>query len=201
MARQRPSEDRIAIARVYARAALGLAERQGLADALLEELEALVGALDKSPDLDAYLTSPLVDRDERRQGLERLFRGRLSELLVDTLQVMNRKGRAALLRSLALAYREEYEKLKGIVEVKVATAVPLAKELRQRLEETLSRLTGKQLWITERVDQALLGGLVLEVGDRKFDASVARELRILASRMRERAAHEMFSGRTFATGD
>lgn len=185
------------IAGVYARAALALAEEQGTAKTLLEELEILVQELDRNSALVAFLSSPLVKTDTRSRALERMFRGRLSDLLVDTLQVMNRKGRSGLLRALAVAYRRELEELRGQIRVQVKTAIPLSDRLRERLRRALAEFSDKQPLLEERVEKSLIGGVVLNVGDHKVDSSVAKELRRLGKRLLDRASHEIHSGRIY----
>src|SRR4029434_4297416 len=88
----------LAVGRLYAEAMLDLAEEQGQSDALLEELKDLAGSLDQSPKLEHFLASPLVDEEGRARVIEELFRGQASDLLVDSLQVINRKERLGPLR-------------------------------------------------------------------------------------------------------
>src|SRR5690349_10093125 len=115
----------LAAGRIYGGAMLDLAEERGEADALLGELAELVKVLDGQPQLEELLGSPLVDEDERSAALEKIFRGRSSDLLVDSLQVINRKGRLGLLRAIAEAYRLEYRDRRGLMDIRVRTAVPL----------------------------------------------------------------------------
>lgn len=197
----RISQNDIEIARVYAGAALGLAEERGLADRLLEETHGLAGLLDASTELDVVLGSPLVDTEERRLVIDRLFLGQLEAILVDTLQVMNRKGRAGLVRAFAEAYRQEYNELKGMVEAKVRTAIPLTDEMKQRLENVISRITGKTALLEERIDESLIGGMVLHVGDGRMDTSVAKELREIERKLLDRASRETRGGGGWATDD
>lgn len=188
-------EQQLAVARVYAQALLGLADRQGVVDEILEQLEQLRGLMDATPELEEFFADPLVDEESREAAIDRLFRGRLSDLLLDTLQVMHGKGRLGLARALVDAYREEYEKLRGQIEVKVTTAVPLSESLRQRLRATASQVTGQDAQLIENVDESILGGMVLRIGDRKIDTSIAKEIRRLGEQMVERASRELQGGR------
>jgi len=189
----RPSEQEIAIARVYAQAALSLAEAQGQADEVLAELDGLSELMVLDPVFESFLGSPLVDTEERRAALDRMGRGKISEILLDTLQVMNNKGRSGLARALIEAYRQEYEALRGQVRVRVRTAVPLTDALRQQLQEVVSGYTGKRAKLEERVEPSLIGGLVVQVADRLIDTSVVKEIRGLGQRLLERASHEIHS--------
>lgn len=193
----RPTEQELAIALVYAEALLGLAEEAGQSEAMMEELDALRVALDRQPSFESFLTSPLVDAEERRLALERIFRGRMSDLLLDALQVMNRKGRAGLARVLIEAYRGRLEELRGQVRVRVKTAVSLSGALRARLQVSVSEYTGKRALLEESLDETLIGGVVLQIGDRKIDSSVGKELRKLGRQLLERASREIHHGRTY----
>jgi F-type H+-transporting ATPase subunit delta len=187
----------LAIARVYARSMVRLAEERGETDSLLAELAAMTSLVDERPELGEFLASPLVSTEDRRGVLESLLRGRASDLLVDSLQVMNRKGRLELLAAVAEGFRQEVRELRGETDVYVTTAVPLSAALRDRLSQAAGRFTGRRPRLVERVDPALLGGLVLQVGDDKIDTSVARELERLASLLSQRASAEILSGKSY----
>ncbi len=186
----------LSIARVYAESVLGLAEERGIGDAVLEELDDLVALQDRDPDLERFFSSPLVDVDARRDTLEKVLRGQADDLVVDTLQVMNRKGRLGLIRALAVAYRQALDELRGRVDATVVSATPLTEALRTRLTDTLGRITGKKVRLAETVDPKTLGGIVVSVGDRKIDYSLATDLRQLDDQLRERATHEIHNATT-----
>nr|MDP9122938.1 F0F1 ATP synthase subunit delta [Acidobacteriota bacterium] len=105
-------ERELGVGRVYARAILDLAESQGAAESLLGELTDLAAYAAGNPEFESFLTSPLIEDGARVDVLEKIFRGRASDLLVDALQVVNRKGRIGLLRAIAQAYRQEYRALR-----------------------------------------------------------------------------------------
>ncbi|HEX9943938.1 MAG TPA: ATP synthase F1 subunit delta [Thermoanaerobaculia bacterium] len=187
----------LAVGRLYAEAMLGLAEERGASDALLEELRELVEFLDQNPKVEHFLSSPMVDEEGRARVLEDLFRGNASDLLVDSLQVINRKGRLAQLRAIAEAYRVAHRDLRGWVDVHVRTAVPLTDALRTRLKDAIAAATGKKPSLIERLDPSLIGGMVVAVGGKKIDASVASRLRDLSAALLARASQEIHSGRAY----
>jgi F-type H+-transporting ATPase subunit delta len=179
-----------ALARVYSQAMLDLAEEKGEADSLLEEMNELGRLLDSDTDLRTFLATPLVALEARHQVIERAFRGRASDVLVDSLQVINRKGRLRLLGAIVETYREAHRELRGVVDAQVQTAVPLTDGLRQRLEEAIGRFTGKKANLIERVDPSLLGGMVVEVAGERIDSSVTTALRDLRATLLSRAGQE-----------
>ena len=184
----------IALSRVYSQAMLGLAEARGQAEDLAEELEDLAQLAEKDPEFEGFLSRPMIDPKDRRESLEKLFRGQASDLLVDSLQVLNRKGRMALLPAVARTYREALHVLRHQVTVTARTAVPLSDALRQRLVSRLQQQLKGEVLLTEVVDASLIGGLVIQAGDHKFDASVATGIRNLGDALLERGSREIESG-------
>lgn len=190
---QRVDDRQLAVARVYAESLLALAEEQGVADDVREELDGLIALQERDADLAAFFVSPLVDQGARREAIEASFRSRASEILVDTLQVMNAKGRLGLVPALAVAYHAALDELRGRVDVSVVSAVELSQPLREQLLDTLERVTQREVRLAETVDPEILGGFVVSLGDRKIDYSLAADLRRLDDQLRDRATREIHS--------
>lgn len=183
----------LALARVYAASLLALAEEQGTGNELLEELDHLVSLQQGDPQLQDFFSSPLVDTGARRDAIEKSLRTRASDLVVNAMQVMNEKGRMELLPALAVAYRTALDELRGRVDVSVTSAVELSKALREQLLDTLGRVTRREVRLTETIDPEILGGIIVSLGDRKIDYSVATDLRRLHDQLRDRATREIHS--------
>ena len=185
---------KLGLGRVYARAILEVAEERGMAEQVRDELAALADYLDREVGLRDLLANPLTDEKVKERLLEKALRGRASDLLVDALEVVARKGRIDLLPAIAEAYRQEYRRVRNIVDVTVKSAIPLPPELRRRLLEAASRYTGKKAELEESVDPALIGGLVVQIGDEKIDSSVATSLRSLGQALQRRGAEQIHRG-------
>jgi F-type H+-transporting ATPase subunit delta len=187
------------VARVYAESLIRLAAEDRREDEVRDELEALAGVVDSAPALARFLESPLVEDQAKRATLEDALRGRVSDLVVDGLQVMRRKGRLGLLRAVAHAYRELWIERRNRVEVRVTSAVALSDELRARLVQALARRTGREPMLVERVDPELLGGLVVSIGDDKIDSSVATRLERMHGDLLARASRELLEEKSYVT--
>lgn len=183
------------VAKVYSQALIDLAESRGEADQILDELEELAGHFERDADFARFLSSPLIDDEERARSLEKMFRGRASDLMVDALQVINRKGRLALLPTIAEAYRLEHQKRLGRIDAHVRTAIALSDSLREQLTEVIRQRYGKEPELIEHVDPSLIGGMVLEIGGEKVDTSVARRIDRLRHALLERSAREILESR------
>ncbi len=191
-------EKQIAVAQVYGRAMHDLALSMNQADALAEELGELAAHVESDADLDTFFASPLVDAGERAGSLERMFRGKTSDLLLDSLQVINRKERLGLLGAIAEAYRLRHQEHLGRVDVHVSTAVALGPAMRGRLESVLREYSGRQPHLIEQVDPSLIGGIVLKIDDQKIDASVIHEIGRLRRALRARSEQEIHRSRRAA---
>ena len=190
----------MAVAGVYAESLYDVAKESGAQDSLLEELTALAELLRTDADLRDFLSSPLVDAKVRARAIEKVFRGRASDLLVDALQVINRKGRSALLPSVAESYRRKVDRVAGRIDVSVSTAVALDDVLRADLKAAIKRYSGKDARLTERVDASLLAGMVVQVGDQKFDSSASAALDRLEAALLERASQQIMQGASAIEG-
>lgn len=188
------SEKSRAVASVYAAAMLELASARGAADSLRAELDEIARLASIDRGFAAFLSNPLIDDERRAESLERMFRGKASDLLVDSLQVINRKGRIGLVPEIAVAYAGRHDAQRGVVEVEVASAVALDDGQRDRLRAAVRAATGNEPRLVERVDKQLLGGLVVRIGDRKADSSIATRLRTLSEALLARASREILSG-------
>jgi F-type H+-transporting ATPase subunit delta len=189
-----------ALAKVYAAALLQLGKATGLADVVADELRGFADFVQKDDVFRSFMDSPTVGVRARTLMIEKLFRGKYSDVLVDALQVLNRNERLSLIADVAHAYHLLHEEWKGRVEVDVQTAVPLSDGLRKRLQSTLSRTTGKQVDLVESIDESLIGGMIVRIGDDKFDGSVRRKLVTVAGALMERASRELHGGRTYTVG-
>lgn len=172
---QEPRTSPLAVA--YARSVLELATAQNEAKEIGQELEELGKIIDSDPTFANFLANPSVGEEERGRLIGKVFgEGRVSPLVFNFLRVANRKGRLGMLRQIAIAYDELLEEQMGIVEVDVTVAHRLtpeqADDVRRRVGEALKR----EVVLHQYVDESLIGGLLIRVGDRLLDASVRAQL-------------------------
>lgn len=180
---------------IYAKAFLGASEAAGKSDGLVEELDAVVGALDAFPKLEAVFASALISHEEKSQLLDRVFGSRLSPMLLDFLKVVSRHGRLDIVRAIAAEISKLYDELRGRIRVQLQTATPLSEAIEHKLVASLQKFLGGQPQLEGSVDPALIGGVVLRVGDTVYDGSVARQLHHVREQMITRSVHEIQSRR------
>jgi len=183
------------VALVYAKAFLGAAQAAGQVDVLVAELSGVSDALERFPDFEALLASALVAPEEKVRILDRLFGNRLSATVLDFLKILARHGRLELIRTVDQEVLKLYDELRGRVRVEVHTASQLEKNQTDKLAGSLRQFLAGEPEVESIVNPALIGGILLRVGDTVYDGSVARQLNQAREQMIHRSIHEIQSGR------
>ncbi|MFP4145807.1 MAG: ATP synthase F1 subunit delta [Phycisphaeraceae bacterium] len=173
------------IDRTWAEALFELASEHDQLEAIADEVDQLAELLRSEKQLETLLTSPALSRQERQETIDRLFQGRISDLLYRFLQVLGAKGRLSLLPGVLEAFAERMREHQGLVEVDVFVAHRLSDEQLASIQQSISDAIDKTAVLHQYVDESLLGGLKLRIGDRLLDASVATQLRRLQRRLHE----------------
>lgn len=168
------------LATVYAEALLGAAAKAGQVPAVLEQLDALVRrVLVQLPAFQAFLETPRIGPEEKCQVLDRCFQGKMAPVLLNALKVMARHGRLGLVPVLFQAAQHLYNQQRGVVEVVMGTAHPPSAELQQLVQQKLRATLGREVVLLPHVQQRLIGGVVLRIGDTVYDGSIRGRLKRL----------------------
>ncbi len=159
----------------YAKAILDLAKQQNVADAVFNEMNTVKETVAASKDLKDMLQSPLVKAEEKKAALKAIFAkaGTITHSLFDVL-VDNK--RVQKLPDVALSFIALYEQDKGSQVAVVTTAVPLTEALEKEILAKVKELTGKDATLESIVDETIIGGFILRIGDLEYNASVAGQL-------------------------
>jgi F-type H+-transporting ATPase subunit delta len=178
-----------AVDKVYALSLFELAETQGGRaglEALASECEELANVIRENRTLAEFFNSRIIPMRDKDRTIRAIFSGRVSDLLLRFLLVLNRKERVNRTLSILTACDQLMQERFGKVEVDLFTRFPLPAEqvesIRRRLQETLQR----EPIVHTYLDEEMIGGIKMQVGDKLIDASVATQLR----RMRERLVEE-----------
>lgn len=167
----------------YAQSLLELANEQNQADAIGGELKALRQLVADNPSFREVLSNPSISIEERTGLLDNTFRGKVSSLVFSTLGVLNRKNRLGLLEEVAQGYDDLLGKQLGRVEVDITVARELSADQLEKARAEISKALGKDAIIHQHVDENVIGGAILRVGDRLIDASVRYQLAAMREKM------------------
>jgi ATP synthase F1 delta subunit len=163
------------IARVYADALFGAAKGAGKLDAIREQLGQFADALEGNRDMSVYFFSPYFSSAEKKEGIERALSGAEPELL-NFLFVLVEKHRMPVIFRIRRQFDDLWAKENKRLAVTVTSAVDLDPEIVERIGREIEQQTGQTVELESHVDDAVLGGLVLQVGNMVLDASVRNRL-------------------------
>ena len=163
---------------LYAKALLGAAG--GKTDEIVSQLEAVVQeCLNRFPALEQALGSPNIVQEEKEAMLDRIFGGKLDKLLLNFIKVLCRRGRAESLRAVQVTASMLRDEQLGRLHVQVTSALALDDAQRSAIRTQLKSAFGKDAMLEESIDSALLGGIVLRIGDKVYDGSVLGKMQQL----------------------
>lgn len=163
--------DQQQVGALYAKALLSSAGNS--VDNVVAELEAIVQeCLDPHPGFENALASPRVSQENKEVMLDRIFRGRIDQGLLNFLKVLCRRGRIQSLRAIQFTATQMREEQLGKQRVTVTSAQPLDDQQRQQVADSFRASYGKEAVLIEQVDPSLLGGMILRIGDKVIDGSV-----------------------------
>lgn len=169
------------IASVYAQALYSLAKEEGCSTGVLEQLKALNESFQAEPDYLRLLAAPNLSKDERCTILDESFRGKVHPHVLSFMKILTERGCMRYFSDCCKAYRAEYNRDNGILEVCAVTAIPLTGEQTARLTEKLGRITGKTVVLENRIDPACLGGMRLDYDGKRVDDTVAHRLESISA--------------------
>jgi F-type H+-transporting ATPase subunit delta len=126
------------------------------------------------------MRSPVIKHELKRDILEKLFKQRVHPLTWAILDIITRKNRESLLPAIADSFHKAYNEHNGIGFASVISTVPLDAKLKAEIEKVAQQLSNRsKTALEEKVDPSLVGGFILNVGDKQIDASIASKLRVL----------------------
>ena len=172
------------VGNLYAQALLELADESGQTDAVAGQVADLAQLLRDNADLRTLTQSPAIKQADRAGVIERLFQGKVADPLYKLMQVMNRKGRLTELPALTAGFKVLLDQRHGVVPVDAWVAHEMDPGTADRVKREIGQaLGGKTIELTQHVDESLIGGLKVKIGDQLIDASVATQLRSLRTKL------------------
>jgi F-type H+-transporting ATPase subunit delta len=190
------ADDQLEVVRRYADALVSAAVKEGSAESTLDDLDAIENEIFKSyPRFARVLASSQVSTEQKDRILVDVFGDRVSSLVLRFLRVLNRHGRLGLATAAGREARRIWDRRHKRVPVYVRVAVALDESQQAQLSKQVSRMISATPVLHMTTDPSLIGGLVVQVGDQVYDASVSNRLEKLRQRLMEGKTHEIQSRR------
>ena len=183
------------VAALYSKALLSAAGDR--IELIVDELESVVKeCLDRFPKLELALGSPRIGEEEKEAMLNRIFAGKLDTTLLNFLKILARRRRLGAVRAIQKAVTALRDERLGRLAVIVTSSQPLTDDQRRQITDRLKTSFGKEVVLSEKVDESLLGGVIIRIGDRVYDGSVQGKLQVMRSAVQsgvERAIRNQYS--------
>lgn len=164
------------VGNVYGESLYTLAREENHSEQIGGELAALRDGFRQAPEFIRLLSSPSLTKAERCQILDDSFRGKVHPYVLNFLKILTEKGYMRHFGDCCKAYTAHFDQDNGIVRVTAVTAVALTDSQSARLTEKLSRSTGKQVILHNRVEPGVLGGVRLDYDGQRLDDTVSHHL-------------------------
>lgn len=164
------------LSREYGEGLYLLCAEEELAPEVFEQLTTLRGLLRENPDFSRLVSNHSLSKQDRVGILDNALRGQVHPYVLNFLKILCERGIFGEFGGCVDAYTACYNRDHRVVEAVATTGAPLSEQQRAQLLEKLCSMTGKQVQLTEKVDPAVLGGVLLEMEGKRYDNTLKHRL-------------------------
>ena len=164
------------IADRYAQALFEVGEETQTTSELYQELSELVKILNENNDFYNFLKSPLISCEDKKTVMQNIFENQLSDSMNNFLKIVIDKDRMSVIEKIKESYKSLLNDKNNVLEGTAITAVALSEEEIKDLEKNLSKKYNKNVTLTNVVDEAILGGVLVKLGNEEIDGTVRTRL-------------------------
>lgn len=174
------------ISKTYGDALFELGQESGKLDSFYEQIDMLSKLFAENPDLITLLTHPKITGEEKQEVIAKSFKGNVDDEILGFLSIIVEKDRAKEITGIFGYFRQRVYEYRKIGLVSVTSAKPIADNQKKKIESKLLSLTGyKSLEVTYAVDESLIGGMTIRIGDRVVDSSIKNKLDKMTGELRK----------------
>lgn len=169
----------------YAKSLLDVAQDQKILENVYNDMILVRKTLKENPDFAEYVSSPVVKTVNKIEIAKKIFEGKIETLSLDFLILVTNNGREDVYLQIVKRFIHLYDEVKGVEVAKVISAVKLDEKLLSRIQNHVSLLTGKTIEIVEEINEDIIGGYILKIGDYQYDASILNNMQKLQREFKE----------------
>ena len=162
----------------YAKAILETAVSNGKASQVNEDMKSIITAVSSSTDLKEFLTSPIIISEVKMKALSEVF-GSIQADTKSLFRLLQENKRFEILEAIATQYNTQFDEMNGVEIAKVTTAFPISADLEAKILAKAATISTKKLTIQNTIDPSIIGGFILRIGDKQYNASVSKRLQEL----------------------
>ena len=159
----------------YAKAVLSLASDQKEALAVDNDMKLLSKTISENEDLDQLIKNAVIKSEVKKEMLNKIF-PKLNVISSNLFDLLVSNKRINILGDIALKYSQLFDDLNGKEKAIVTTAIPMTNDLEEKVLKKIKQLTSKTVELENIVDESIIGGFILRIGDKQYNASVSNKL-------------------------
>jgi F-type H+-transporting ATPase subunit delta len=163
----------------YAKSLLTLAIEQNVLEEAYRDIKLLADICSQNRDFVVFLKSPIIKSDKKIKVINAVMNGRLSPITDGFIKIITNHVREGLLVEIVESFVAQYKEHKKIAVAEVISATKLDDVQRKKIAEAVKKAVGREVELTEKINENIIGGLIVRVGDQQFDASISRKLKEL----------------------
>ncbi len=168
----------------YANSFLGLAEEKYNLDEIASDIKIVYNTFASSKELQRILKNPVVKADKKESILEEIFASEITSTSLNFLKFILNKNREELLFDITKRFLELYDQKLGVVNANITSAVELTEAHKSEIKEKLEKYTNKVVRTKYSVDNNIIGGFLVRIGDTVLDASISHQLYLLKNKFK-----------------
>lgn len=169
----------------YAKALLDTSTAESLNDIVVKDLDLVKNMINSSRDLSNFIKSPIISETQKRKVFDELLSDKVHKLTLNFINVLLEKGRESLIVSIIIQFENLYNLRNNRVKVEIKSASELTEDIKSKVLNKLTEVTGKIILPKFFVDKSLKGGLSIRVEDWVYDASLKTQLELLRQSLSE----------------
>lgn len=166
----------IKISKRYARALFEFATEQKKVEEVKADMDYVYQLCETAPDFVKLLKSPVIKVSKKVEIIKAVFKGKLSEISMHYLEIIAKSRRETFIPSIAQQYIATYNESIGLEIVDFVSAYDMDDKLKKQIIKALSEQTGKQIQLKEKINEDLIGGFIINMNNRQYDASIRARL-------------------------
>ncbi len=160
----------------YAKALFDLAEEMKILDKVDADLRLVREVFSENRNLRLIIANPVIDIYKKNKILTELFSGNIQDLSMKYIQLITIKGREQFIPYICEAFDDKFKEYKNILPVQVTTADKADKKIMDDISSKLKEATKMNIELTEKVNEEIIGGFVIDFQDYQYDASIINQL-------------------------
>ncbi len=166
----------------YAKPLLDMSIEQGALEEVNQDMLGVIQLCKENSQLVAVLKNPIIREHKKEKILNALFKDKSHKLTIDLIVLLADKNREGFIEAIAEEFNRMYNTLQNIQKVQFTSTIGLDESTRTSLKDKLTKTTGKKIILEERIDESLLGGFILKIGDNQIDNSIKNSLQRLKNK-------------------